>query len=491
MAVYLRMVLLVTVLSAHIVRGRPTGKALNINSINGTKYQENGTEAAEFLVHFGCLSSSDAGEREVDRAVKNFQRCAGLNVTGELDAATIQKMREPRCGVTDNGCCTPQRRVKRYIAPEVTYVLGGSKWEKNHLTFFIRNFPSSMGNNHKGVRDTIKAAAEAWSKVSLLTISEAKDISSADIVIQFVKGHHGNHKSFDGPDSSLGHARDPVYGGDVCFNDYVKWTVDSRDSKRYTRYDLLHLALHELGHALGLGHSNDNNAVMAPFYKRSGGNARSLTRGDIDGIQKLYGPSAWSLCLDSSIDAMLTLDVKGEKKSYAFKGDYVWTLTNTSVDPQPSLIKEKWVGLPGHLDAAVPSKKPGGAYFFKGSQFWKMTNLKIDAGFPQPISEGFKGIPDNLDAALRWVRNGKIYFFKGSEYWQYDDSWTGLVDGYPKTISERWDSKLTVIDGAFTWTNNKTYFFEGTKYYRFDDKLIKVHSGYPVSIGKGWFNCSN
>ena len=50
-------------------------------------------------------------------------------------------------------------------------------------------------------------------------------------------------------------------------------------------------------------------------------NAGSLTQSDIEGIQKLYGPSTdYSvLCRDSSIDDVFTLDWKGKKIPIAFK----------------------------------------------------------------------------------------------------------------------------------------------------------------------------
>ena len=50
---------------------------------------------------------------------------------------------------------------------------------------------------------------------------------------------------------------------------------------------LLYIAVHELGHALGLAHSNVPNAVMAPAY--SEGMAANLRLDDINGIQAIYG----------------------------------------------------------------------------------------------------------------------------------------------------------------------------------------------------------
>jgi hypothetical protein len=49
--------------------------------------------------------------------------------------------------------------------------------------------------------------------------------------------------------------------------------------------DLYSVALHEAGHALGLGHSDVPGAVMYPYYRL----ATTLASDDIAGIQALYG----------------------------------------------------------------------------------------------------------------------------------------------------------------------------------------------------------
>jgi len=64
---------------------------------------------------------------------------------------------------------------------------------------------------------------------------------------------------------------------------------ESNPSQRLTattkQFDLETVALHEMGHLLGLGHSTDQNAAMYAYY---GGVRRNLNQDDVDGMMALY-----------------------------------------------------------------------------------------------------------------------------------------------------------------------------------------------------------
>ena len=72
--------------------------------------------------------------------------------------------------------------------------------------------------------------------------------------------------------------------GDVHFDDAEQYTIDSPNGR-----SLLWVAVHEIGHSIGLEHSNVKEALMFPWYNGNKGNNFQLTEDDVFGIQSLYG----------------------------------------------------------------------------------------------------------------------------------------------------------------------------------------------------------
>lgn len=82
----------------------------------------------------------------------------------------------------------------------------------------------------------------------------------------------------------MAHAYYPQYGGAIHFDDDEPWKPDTTDSNYKS---LLKVAVHEIGHSLGLEHSDVAGAIMGRFYLNS--LSTSLDDDDIKGIQSLYG----------------------------------------------------------------------------------------------------------------------------------------------------------------------------------------------------------
>lgn len=194
------------------------------------------------------------------------------------------------------------------VDPSVAQFVTRGKWQKQNLTYFIAN---TSGDLDGGIqRQIIRQAFDVWAAVIPLTFTEASSASQADIVIGFGSGTHCElyqtasaqcpndpRIAFDGPQGVLAHCYYPPgqggsSAGDCHFDEGEQWTNANNDQFAVS---LLSVAIHELGHGLGLDHEpNDTSAIMYPSYDQN--NVKiALGQDDIQGIQSLYGARDGSL----------------------------------------------------------------------------------------------------------------------------------------------------------------------------------------------------
>ncbi|CAN6477657.1 unnamed protein product [Victoria cruziana] len=251
-----------------------------------------------YLNHFGYLDNrgtdefSDEFNEELEAAIKRYQMNFNLNTTGFLDDPTVQQLIQPRCGVPDiiNGTNLMKSGRHRHIPGVGHFAM--------HYTFFayMPRWPDSQRNlkyifsvdNQRydaGVlRSVLSAAFAKWAAVSTFRFAEATDGELADLQIGFYRGDHGDGYSFDGPGRILAHAFSPT-DGRLHFDADELWLPDATGSNAF---DIESVAVHEIGHLLGLGHTTDMNAVMFPLIGR-GMRKVNLNSDDVQGIRALYG----------------------------------------------------------------------------------------------------------------------------------------------------------------------------------------------------------
>ncbi|XP_034550312.1 matrix metalloproteinase-19 [Notolabrus celidotus] len=443
-------------------------------------------EAKAYLKQFGYLSDyADPQDPEnleqVIEALRVFQRVSDLPPTGELDEATLSVMRAPRCGMEDN-----------FNKKQHKYKVNG-RWRKKSLTYRIYNYTPDMKKSD--VDAAISSAFKYWSDVTPLTFREVS-YGRADIKISFHK-KDGCFVPFDGPGHVLAHAESPE-SGIVHFDEDEFWTEGT-----YYGSNLRIVAAHEIGHAIGLLHSEFRRALMAPVYTGYQANFR-LHFDDIRGIQALYGKQVSSTLPGStysgtqtptessheteSIPDPCTADLDAImlgpwRKTFAFSGDYVWTISDMGHNT-PVKITRLWTTLPGNLNAAVHSPRTNKTYFLKGSKVWRYTGFSLDWGYPKEV----KKIPHSIDAALYLEKNKKLVFIKGSDHWQWDEMKYNDLSFYPKPLSMLFSGVPSSPDAAFTWTNGKVFFFKGDEYWRMNE-MLRVDRGYPLSKKERWMQC--
>jgi hypothetical protein len=138
-------------------------------------------------------------------------------------------------------------------------------------------------------KEELRRAFAVWQSASNINLAEVSDTGAALGVPgnQQNDSRFGDIRVYATPQQSgvLGYAfpPPPIHGGtragDVVLNSSASWNVDAN-------FDLQTVAIHEVGHALGLGHSSLSSSVMYDVYN---GVKQGLTGDDIAGIRSLYG----------------------------------------------------------------------------------------------------------------------------------------------------------------------------------------------------------
>ncbi|KAF5471126.1 hypothetical protein F2P56_011589 [Juglans regia] len=231
-------------------------------------------------------ANDDDFDELLESAIKTYQQNYHLKATGTLDAETVSKMMMPRCGVADiiNGTNSMQSGKKKHhhlgsfhIVSHYSFFDGAPRWppSKYHLTYrFLQGTPTQAMN-------PVARAFQTWARNTHFTFSLARAPANADITIGFFRRDHGDGIPFDGPGGNIAHAFAPTDGR-------FHYDADERYSVGATpgAFDWETVALHEIGHLLGLHHSSVQGAIMEPLISQ--GVTKGLNADDIAGIRALY-----------------------------------------------------------------------------------------------------------------------------------------------------------------------------------------------------------
>ncbi|MBL8144008.1 MAG: matrixin family metalloprotease, partial [Acidobacteria bacterium] len=192
--------------------------------------------------------------------------------------------------------CTTMESVAGLFVAE--YAVRGEGWDglgrgQAELTYFMGNGPSSVD----GAWGEVQRAMAEWSRHAALKFTQAGSRRQRQSIdIDWLPARHAEAtNSWTGnndPDFSpnvLAHAFYPdapePYAGDVHFNDELfRWHIGGPTYEGSG--NVFDVALHELGHSLGLAHTSDPNAVMYAYL--GGRTFAGLTADDIAAIQTIY-----------------------------------------------------------------------------------------------------------------------------------------------------------------------------------------------------------
>ncbi|UOB81996.1 matrilysin family metalloendoprotease (plasmid) [Bacillus sp. ZJS3] len=246
--------------------------------VNKEENKEDFKYVQEYLCRFGYLQENNYKknilDKQTSKALLKYQRFYGLPETGTFTKQTRDQMNLSRCGVPDTERSSLTFKV---ICP----------WEKSEITYAFELGTDDI--NEKNEFEAVRNAFKTWEVVTPLTFKEVSVTMEPDVLIGW-RSAYDNDQSMIGP--TLAHADYPL-GCSITTNS-LPLPIHFDDSE-YTwcigvvskAYDVETVALHEIGHILGLEHSNVEGAVMFPtnlpdFIKRA------LTPDDIVGVERLY-----------------------------------------------------------------------------------------------------------------------------------------------------------------------------------------------------------
>jgi hypothetical protein len=438
-------------------------------------------------------------DEATEQALVEFQRHYGLPATGTLNDQTLALMHQPRCGVPANPKAGPRDPAAFLASP--------TRWQRQLVTYRLARNGADL--SALDVRAALAGAARRWSLVTPLVVRE--QVQTGDIVqpgaieVSFATGNHSDSRPFDGVGNVLAHAFFPpgtpetALDGDLHFDDDETWvrTLPAAGT------DLDGVALHEMGHSIGLDHSRVSTSVMWDFFN----GLRELTQDDIAGIRSIYGTRERNIW--DNIHA--AVEGEGRYVNFGYFFRFNRYLRYNYVDDLPDVgfprsVTESWQGVPMDfvyprgLDAAVNGQGnfAGKLYLFSGDRYlsYDWANERVDDTYPRPILGQWGGFPSNfcfnLDCAVtgrgRYV--GKAYFFKGDQYIRYN--WTANEVDLSRTIAGSWlglpPDFTTDLQAAMNGRGKyegKLYFFKGNRYVRYDWDEERIDLG-PLPIEYFW-----
>jgi hypothetical protein len=163
----------------------------------------------------------------------------------------------------------------------------GAGQQSAALTYYLGDTPANLGLDRATIKATLEKALAVWSKVADIVFTETsrpRQANSMDFDFRTLDGRGGTLAQAYFP----GDVNRGAIAGDVQFDSSEPWEVGN--TRGSAAFDLLWVAVHEIGHALGLDHSHTAGSVMAASVSASR-SFTTLAASDVDAALRLYAPS--------------------------------------------------------------------------------------------------------------------------------------------------------------------------------------------------------
>jgi len=216
-----------------------------------------------YLKRFGYYKNAIDGDYGpiTEAAIKAFQKKYKLDIDGVAGPQTKGMMKTPRFDNHDD------------FEPDVANYEKGS-----NVTYWVGVQPGYM-NRDEMMKELLDCLGQ-WGAACGITFTPTADRQAADLTIGFGDQSRENEFLFDGPGGTLAKANK----GFLEFDAAERWTVPFDASGPAHHFCFKAVCLHELGHCVGLGHSDIPTDVMGPYYDAT---KVKLTENDIKRAQAL------------------------------------------------------------------------------------------------------------------------------------------------------------------------------------------------------------
>lgn len=230
---------------------------------------------ASFLQSFGYLEHEVVAFDRVSRnrvssALVKFQKFYGLDPTGIVDDFTLAAIQIPRCAQKDVG----DRQ--------------GCFWERRELTYRFANQTRDIDPASDALQ-AVRNAFDSWQSLGKVKFEE-RDSGSVDIEVSWVPSLEDELRAVgdvvaaaDYPGECARTRRSPK---PILFDDDNRWIIGQASNK----VDVESVALHEIGHILGLGHAPFpfGDDAMHPTFIPGMAPKRTLQQWDLAEFSSLY-----------------------------------------------------------------------------------------------------------------------------------------------------------------------------------------------------------
>ncbi len=167
----------------------------------------------------------------------------------------------------------------------------------NNPTYAILN--ALPGTSDGSDQEAVRSPFQSWEDVDESSLAFTEVEADADITVEFVSDWPGEFNA-----SAAGTTLTIRQGGRILEaqifinDDNFDWTTDINNDDPALN-DIEGVMVHEIGHAIGLGHSYIADATM--YWSGGDEGLRSLHPDDIRGVQFLYGTRGQGLLCDSCL----------------------------------------------------------------------------------------------------------------------------------------------------------------------------------------------